>query len=163
MPISFRSLNNQILYAIWGLITYVNTRFTTMQIYRMYTTLRWLWNFNFCVCVFFVLNSEQWLLELFRRGRRSHPAWVRSRVISYPDLKTEWDLGHARPPPLPVLFLFCFVFLSVGVRLFFGGGGGRLSISIFFIAYFMNENFQESNSTVTRATRVCGSCVKCHK
>ena len=36
MPISFRSLNNQILYAIWGLITYVNTRFTTIErlVYR---------------------------------------------------------------------------------------------------------------------------------
>ena len=38
-------------------------------------------NSIFFVRGFFVLNSEQWHLELFRRGRR-HPAWVRSRVYS---------------------------------------------------------------------------------
>ena len=48
--------------------------------YRMH---RWPRYFNLCVCVcvFSVLNSEQWHLELFRTGR-SHPAWVRSRVDS---------------------------------------------------------------------------------
>ena len=48
-----------------------------------------------CVCVF-VLNSEQWYLELFRRGR-SHPAWVRNRVNLVPRAFPSKN-GWGRPP-----------------------------------------------------------------
>ena len=58
-----------------------------------------------CVCVFFVLNSEQWHLQLFRRGR-SHPAWVRSRV----DSCVSYTRGHHL---CLFFFLFFFSFVSV--------------------------------------------------
>ena len=104
--------------------------------YRRYRTHRWPWYFNLCVCVwvfFFVLNSEQWHLELFRRGR-SHPAWVRSRV----DSCVSYTRGRR-------LCLFFFPFLCKCVFVFFEIYFG-LSMPIFSLLFFLFCGCRMKNS-----------------
>ena len=112
----------------------------------------------FFECVFSVLNSEQWHLELFRRGR-SHPTWV--RVSGNPPPGYEINPAcHTRAAVAITCFVFVFVFEWVPSLSFFFGGGRGAVYANFFHCFFKNEKFQEWNSTATRPTRVHGSsCV----
>ena len=92
----------------------------------------------FFECIFSVLNSEQWHLELFRRGR-SHPAWV--RVSGNPPSGYEISPAcHTRAAVAITCFVFVFVFEWVPSSSFFSVGGGGLYMPIFFIAFLRMKN-----------------------
>ena len=104
---------------------------------------------QFCVCVLFVSNSEQWHLKLFRRGR-SHPAWVRCRVDSC--------MSYTRSCRLCLCFIIIIIIIIIlftfckCVFVFFYFG---LSMPIFFIAFFKNENFQQANKSTPCKPTCC--------